>query len=218
MLQSNRFSRVRVLAGLLAVAFLLSTGVAFANDALKDPSLLNEQAPDKYNVTFTTSKGDIVLAIDRAQAPNGADRFYNLVKNGFFDGCRFFRVVPNFIIQFGLNGDPALNKVWRAARFKDDPVRETNSRGTLTFATAGPDTRTTQMFINLKNNASLDEQGFSPFGRVTEGMDVVDSVFSGYGQKPNQGKITGEGNAYLEANFPKLDYIEKAVISTAGGE
>ncbi len=219
MLQSNRFSRALALTNFLVAVALLSTGAAFANDALKDPSALNEQAPDKYNVTLKTSKGDIVIAIDRALAPIGADRFYNLVKNGYFDGCRFFRVMPDFIIQFGMNGDPSINEIWRGARIEDEPVRETNSRGTITFAKQqAPNTRTTQMFINLGNNARLDKRGFSPFGRVIEGMDLADTVFAGYGQNPDQGRITVEGNAYLEANFPKLDYIEKAVISTAGGE
>ncbi len=218
MLQSNGFARTRTLVCFLTLAFLLASGAALAGPTLNDPATLNEQAPDNYNVTFHTSKGDVVIAVDRALAPIGADRFYNLVKNGYFDGCRFFRVVPNFIIQFGLNGDPKLNDIWRGARIQDDPVRETNARGTLTFATAGPNTRTTQMFINLKDNAFLDKQGFSPFGRVVEGMDLVDTVFAAYGEHPSQQKIVQEGNAYLEESFPKLDYIESAEIAPSGGE
>ncbi len=183
-----------------------------------DPSALNEQAPDTYRAQFETSKGNFTIEVTREWAPLGADRFYNLVKNGFYEGARFFRVLPGFVVQFGIPGDPAVARTWRTARIADDAVSGTNSRGTVTFATAGPNTRTTQVFINLANNANLDSMGFAPFGRVNEGMEVVGQLHSGYGEGaphgrgPDQGRIQSEGNAYLEKQFPNLDYIAKAVI------
>jgi peptidyl-prolyl cis-trans isomerase A (cyclophilin A) len=193
---------------------LVSISLTTANEKLLDVSALNETAPDRFNVTFETSKGDVVIEVDRSLAPIGADRFYNLVKNGFFDGCRFFRVVPNFVVQFGLNGSPEVNKIWQSARIQDEPVKATNERGTITFAkSAQPNSRTTQLFINLVNNASLDDMGFSPFGRVVSGMEFVDSIFAGYGGTPQQPLITSKGNAYLEEEFPKLDFIKKASIT-----
>ncbi|MGH7070310.1 MAG: peptidylprolyl isomerase, partial [Acetobacteraceae bacterium] len=143
------------------------------------------------------------------------DRFYNLVEHGYFTGAAFFRVVPGFIVQFGLSADPAVNRVWRAANIKDDPVTQSNKRGTLTFATAGPNTRTTQLFINFADNSGLNRQGFAPFGLVTSGMDVVDKIYSGYGERPDQGAITTQGAAYLEKNFPKLDTIKSATVVPA---
>jgi len=163
-------------------------------------------------VKFETTKGDVIIEVDRSWAPKGADRFYNLVKNGFFDDCRFFRVVSNFIVQFGLGPDPAVNRVWEGSRITDDPVTKTNRKGSITFATAGPNTRTTQVFINFKANAFLDNQGFAPFGRVVKGMDVVESFYTGYGEKPDQALIRNQGNKYLKAKFPKLDYIKRATI------
>ncbi len=193
---------------------LVALGLASANEKLMDASVLDATAPDRYNVTLETTKGDVVIAVDRTLAPIGADRFYNLVKNGFFDGCRFFRVVPNFVVQFGLNGSPAVNAVWREARIQDEPVKATNARGTLTFAKASqPNTRTTQMFINLVDNANLDRQGFSPFGQIVSGMEFVDGIFAGYGGSPRQDLIISKGNAYLESEFPRLDFIKKAVIT-----
>lgn len=154
-----------------------------------------------------------MVAVTRAWAPLGADRFYNLVQVGFFDGGRFFRVVPRFVVQFGLSGDPRVNAAWDTARIADDPVRQTNARGRLTFATAGPGTRTTQLFVNLKDNRSLDGTGFAPFGEVSgAGMAVVDAIYAGYAELPDQGRITTEGNRYLESQFPKLDYVKKAEI------
>jgi peptidyl-prolyl cis-trans isomerase A (cyclophilin A) len=170
------------------------------------------KAPDVFKVKFDTTKGDIVLEIHRDWAPLGADRFYELVQAKFFDGERFFRLVKNFIVQFGLNGDPAVNSKWKNMNLVDDPVSKTNSRGTITFATAGAGTRTTQLFINLNNNPGLDSQGFAPFGKVIEGMDVVDQLYAGYGQAPEQGNIESQGNQYLKEHFPKLDYIKKATI------
>ena len=185
---------------------------------LMDPAALKEAAPEIFKARFETSKGAFVIEVTRAWAPNGADRFYSLVKNGFFDNVRFFRVVPHFMVQFGINGDPALNNVWREARIQDDPVKESNKRGYVTFATSGPNSRTTQIFINFGDNAGLDGQGFSPFGRVVEGMDAVDRINSASGERPNQGRIQMEGNAYLEKEFPALDFVKGATIVTGGGK
>jgi peptidyl-prolyl cis-trans isomerase A (cyclophilin A) len=204
---------VTVAALALATASLFAAGQAAGAASLKNPASLKETAPATYKANFDTSAGAFVVEVHRAWAPLGADRFYNLVKNGFFDNTRFFRVVPNFMVQFGLNGDPAVQSVWRAANLKDDPVKESNKKGYVTFATAGPNTRTTQVFINFKDNAGLDGQGFAPFGQVVSGMDVVEKITSQYGESPNQGRIQAEGNAYLTKEFPKLDYIKKATIA-----
>ena len=204
----------------VAAALVVGTVACAAARAgdLSNPATLNEQAPAVYKAKFDTSKGPFVVEVNRDWAPNGADRFYNLVKNGFYDSARFFRVIDGFMVQFGINGDPNLSGVWRSANIKDDPVKQSNKRGMVTFATAGPDTRTTQVFINFGNNAGLDGQGFSPFGQVVSGMEVVDSLYNGYGEGapygkgPDQGRIQQYGNAYLQESFPKLDYIEKATI------
>jgi peptidyl-prolyl cis-trans isomerase A (cyclophilin A) len=205
---------IRIFAVLLALAL---TGPAWSQ-GLGNPSALTETAPAVYKARFDTSKGPFVIEVHRDWAPNGADRFYNLVKNGFFDNARFFRVISGFMVQFGINADPKLSGVWREARIKDDPVRQSNKRGLITFATAGPNTRTTQVFINFADNNGLDRQGFAPFGQVVSGMNVVDALYSGYGegapggQGPEQGRIQQEGNAYLVKEFGKLDYIKKATI------
>jgi peptidyl-prolyl cis-trans isomerase A (cyclophilin A) len=208
-----------VLAATMAGAF---AAPAASNPKLANPAALNAKAPDTYRARFTTSKGDFVIEVTRAWAPNGADRFYNLVANGFYDDCRFFRVVYGFMAQFGIHGDPAISGVWRNARIPDDPVQQRNLRGYVTFATAGPDTRTTQVFINFADqNTRLDSQGFAPFGQVVEGMEVVNKLFSGYGEGapqghgPDQNRIQKEGNAYLAKSYPKLDYIKKATIEKA---
>jgi peptidyl-prolyl cis-trans isomerase A (cyclophilin A) len=205
----------------LGAAFLL---IALATPAfsqsgnLANPAALTEQAPATYKAKFDTSKGVFVVDVRRDMAPNGADRFYNLVKNGFFDDARFFRVISGFMVQFGINGDPKVSSVWREARIKDDPVKQSNKRGYITFATSGPNSRTTQVFINFKDNAGLDGQGFSPFGQVTTGMDVVDKLFAGYGEGapsgrgPDQGRVQQQGNAYLAKDFPNLDFVKKATI------
>ena len=187
------------------------------NSALLDPRASQKEAPPKFAVRLETTQGDIYIDVDRALAPLGADRFHQLVGLGFYDDVAFFRVVANFVVQVGLNGDPEVNRVWREARFPDDPVRASNDAGTVTFATSGPASRTTQFFINLKNNARLDAMGFSPFGRVRD-LSVVSKLYAGYGegapsgQGPQQGRIQREGNAYLRAEFPKLDYIKQAKI------
>jgi len=185
---------------------------AAAKPSLTDPATLKEQAPATYTARFDTSAGPFVIRVTRAWAPRGADRFYNLVKNGFFDGTRFFRVVPNFMVQFGINGDPAIQKHWANASIQDDPVTQTNNKGYITFATRGPNTRTSQVFINLKANGFLDKQGFAPFGEVISGMEVVEKITSQYGESPNQGTIQSQGNAYLNKQFPKLDFVKKATI------
>ncbi|MEJ7608342.1 MAG: peptidylprolyl isomerase [Bryobacteraceae bacterium] len=164
-----------------------------------------------YKVRFTTSQGPIVIEVHRDWAPIGAQRFEELVKTGFFDGARFFRIVPNFVIQFGLAGDPALTKKYDHA-IADDPVKQTNRRGSLAFATAGRNTRTSQIFINIGSNQQLDDQGFAPFAMVVEGLELVDKFYRGYGEAPDQQAITSRGNAYLTQSFPNLDYIRKAEV------
>jgi len=189
-----------------------------ANPALLNPSALTAKAPEVYEVKFTTTKGEFVVQVTRAWAPLGADRFYNLAANNFFDDASFFRVLSGFVVQFGLNADPQISKVWRAATINDDPVTHSNRPGYVTFATAGPNTRTTQVFINLGNNAQLDSMGFAPFGLVTLGMEVVKQLYSGYGEGapsgrgPDQGAVSSQGKAYLDKNFPNLDGIKTATI------
>ena len=210
---------IRLSAAVAFIALALSLAPAHAQTGpLANPATASERAPATFTAKFETSKGPVTIEVTRAWAPNGADRFYTLVKNGFFDDARFFRVVSNFMVQFGINGDPKISAVWRDANIKDDAVKQSNERGMMTFATAGPDTRTTQVFINFGDNAGLDGQGFSPFGKVISGMDVVDSLFAGYGEGspsghgPNQGIVQSLGNPYLAKAFPKLDYIKTATI------
>ncbi len=187
---------------------------------LLDPSheSWSRQAPDTFKVKFVTTKGDVVIEVTRAWAPRGADRFYNLADNGFYDGCKFFRVIEGFMSQFGINGDPEVSAVWREQKIQDDPNKQKNTRGRVTFAMAGPDTRTTQLFINFGDNTFLDTQGFSPFGEVVEGMDVVGQLYADYGEGaprgngPDQGRIQHEGNPYLNAEFPRLDHIISAEV------
>lgn len=182
---------------------------------LMNPSTLKATAPDLYRVKFTTTHGDFVVEVHRAWAPIGADRFYNLVVNNFFTDAAFFRYVPNFIVQFGLPANPAIGRVWQTANIKDDPVKHGNTKGTLVFATAGPNTRTTQFFINFADNTPLDAQGFAAFGQVVSGMNIAEGLYSGYGEKPDQGAITAQGKAYLDKNFPKIDSIKSTTIEEA---
>ncbi len=204
---------------LFALLLALTLAVPALGQNLANPAALNEQAPPVYKVDVDTSKGQFVLEVHRDWAPIGADRFYNLVKNGFYDNARFFRVISGFMVQFGINGDPKVSAVWRGANIKDDPVRQSNQRGTISFATAGPNTRTTQVFINFADNRSLDRMGFAPFGHVVSGMNVVDALYSGYGEGaprgsgPDQQRIQSQGNTYLTHDFVKLDYIKKAAIA-----
>ena len=186
------------------------------------PALDNRKAtattPEHFDVKFQTSKGDFVVKVTRSWSPKGADQFYEAVQSGFYDDCRFFRVINGFMAQFGINGDPNIQAKWREKSILDEPVIKSNKRGYLTFARGGPHSRTTQLFINLVNNSRLDHMGFSPFGRVVEGLDVVDSLYADYGEGapkgrgPNQGLIQTQGNAYLNREFPKLDFIKKATI------
>jgi cyclophilin family peptidyl-prolyl cis-trans isomerase len=214
---------MRLTAAALFAAFALSLSPGFAQIAAPaapaaPATLPNEKAPDTYTVKLDTSKGTIEIAVTRAWAPNGADRFYNLVKSGYFDDARFFRVLPGFMAQFGINADPKVSASWRQARIPDDPVTQSNKRGYVTFATGGPNTRTTQIFINFADNSPLDRDGFSPFGMVKTGMDVVDKLYSGYGEGAPQGRGPDQtltqlqGNEYLNRAFPNLDYIKKATI------
>ena len=180
---------------------------------------MNETAPDSFRVRFVTSRGDFVVALHRDWAPHGVDRFYNLVRHGFYDGTRFFRVLEGFVAQWGIQGDPQIQARWRGATIPDDPVVQGNSRGRLTFAKSqSPNSRSTQLFINLGDNTNLDALGFAAIGEVVEGMQVVDALYAGYGEGaprgegPDQGQIQMRGNEYLIGEFPELDYIEKAEI------
>ncbi len=188
--------------------------------ALLDPThqSWSRQAPDVFKVKFTTTKGDVVIQVTRQWAPIGADRFYNLVDNGFYDGVKFFRIIDGFMAQFGVNGNPQVSDVWREQPIKDDPNTLSNARGRITFAMSGKDSRTSQLFISYADNSFLDNQGFSPFGEVIEGMDVIDNLYADYGEGaprgrgPDQGRIQQEGNPYLNADFPKLDSIITARV------
>jgi peptidyl-prolyl cis-trans isomerase A (cyclophilin A) len=183
---------------------------------LLTPAALTAKAPALFKAKLDTTKGVIVIEVHRDWSPLGADRFYNLVSNGFFDGVRFFRVIPNFMAQFGINGNPAVNSAWDKVDLKDDPGgKQSNTRGTISYGNTGqPNSRGTQVFINYKDNSFLDAQRFTPFGTVVEGMEVADKLNSEYGSNPQnqQGKIVTEGNKFLVANFPKLDYVKTATV------
>jgi cyclophilin family peptidyl-prolyl cis-trans isomerase len=202
----------------LCAAVVVVTGVAAAASPpakLLHPSALHAKAPAVYRASFATTKGTFVVTVHRAWAPLGADRFYNLVQNHFFDGDAFFRVLKGFVVQFGISPDPAVSKAWQTATIKDDPVKTSNTPGTIVFADAGPQTRTTQLFVNLGNNGSnLDGQGFAPFGKVTSGMAVLQKLYGGYGEQASndQQQIQTQGSAFLRKTFPKLDGIRTARI------
>lgn len=205
---------------LLAATFLSACTNPRADQP--DPPIHHDdsaQAPAVYRARFATSQGPFTISIIRDWAPRGADRFYLLIKRGFYDDARFFRVVPGFVIQWGIHQDPSVHIQWKGAEIVDDPpVGQSNLKGTVTFATGGPDTRTTQVFINLADNQRLDARGFTPFGKVTEGMEIVEKLYAGYGDAPPKGQgpaqemITAQGNAYLAKDFPKLDYIHRVEI------
>jgi peptidyl-prolyl cis-trans isomerase A (cyclophilin A) len=189
---------------------------------LLNPAAWTKQAPAEYKAKFTTAKGDFIITVHREWAPLGADRFYNLVRSGFFTNVSFYRVVPNFVVQFGAAPDPKVEAAWSSAKIKDDAVKQSNTKGRVTFAMGGPGTRTTQVFINLKDNSTLDKYpgaAFAPVGEVTEGMDVVSSLYSGYGDMaeqggngPSQAMVTKQGKPYLDKSFPNLDSIKSATV------
>ena len=216
------FRALAVVFFICFLAALAATPVAAQapafDQALLKPGSLTEKAPEVFEVKFETTKGDFVVKVTRAWAPNGADRFYNLVKHGYYNGGAFFRVLDGFMAQFGINPSPAVNAVWQVAAIKDDLVKKSNTRGFVTYAMGGPNTRTTQLFINYGNNARLDADGFSPLGEVTKGMGIVDSLYGGYGEGapsgpgPRQDLIQSRGSAYLEKEFPKLDIIKTATL------
>ncbi len=201
--------KLSLIASCASFAALLAGSSALL--AQKAPT--NDKAPETYRVNLDLSTGPVVIEVTRSLAPVGADRFYNLVKAKFFDGARFFRVVPGFMAQFGLAADPKVSKAWDVS-VQDDPVHTSNVRGTITFAATGaPNSRSTQLFINFADNKFLDAQRFAPFGTVVSGMENVDKIYSGDRERPDQGRITAEGNAYLQKEFPNLDYIKTARIA-----
>ena len=201
---------LRPIALLLATLASLSASLACGRE--RQPEVVAGPAPDSFRVALATSKGDVVVAVYKAWSPNGADRFYQLVSERFFDGQRFFRVIPQYIAQFGANDDPEWNKRADKVKIPDDPPRESNRRGTLAFAADAPNTRSHQLFFNLKDNPKLDPQGFVPIGRVVEGLSVLDSLFDDYGETPKYHLIATLGNNYLQRMFPKMDYIRTARV------
>ncbi len=220
--------RIPIVASLASLALLVACGGGEKKSAASSPDVglpvaSSTEAPANFRVRFETSKGPFVLEAHRAWSPRGVDRLYQLVQSRFFDNTRFFRALTGFMVQFGIHGEPAVNAAWEKLAIPDDSVSHSNARGTMSFATSGPGTRTTQVFINLVDNASLDPMGFSPVGEVVEGMAVVDSLYAGYGEGapagfgPDQMRIMSEGNAYLEREFPKLDFIRTARLVDEGG-
>lgn len=205
---------------LSARARAILAAIADDEKPLRNPNapFFRKQAPAEFKVKLVTSRGEVVVKVTREWAPKGSDRFYNLVRAGFYDECRFFRVIAGFMCQFGIHGDPAIAAAWKDAKIEDDPVKEGNKRGRISFAMAGPHTRTTQLFINTKDNPFLDGHGFAAFGEVIEGMDAVDAFYSEYGEGaptgkgPGQQRIQEEGNKYLEKEFQKLDSIKSAKV------
>ncbi len=199
------------------LALTLALSGCSQKEAPPKPAPKVEKTPDLFQAVFDTSKGKVVIEVHRDWAPTGVDHFYTLIKTGFYDGARFFRVTRAYV-QFGINGAPQTNGLWSTARLPDDRVKQSNVKGTLSFAHLGPNTRTTQLFFNVKNNKDLDKQGFAPVGKVVTGMDVVETLYSAYGdmaprgQGPDPSKIEVQGNVYLDAKFPRLDYIKKAMI------
>ena len=216
---------MRLIAGVLSYSVLVAALLLLAGctrDRKTEPEDAKPgrptQAPEKFRVRFDTSQGPFVIEAVREWAPRGADRFYELASEGFFDETRFFRVVPGFVVQFGIHRDPKISGFWRQLQIADDPVTQSNTRGSVTFAKRGPNTRTTQIFINLANNSRLDATGFSPFGKVIDGIEIVDRFYGGYGDTPPRGggpdqkKIEEFGNAYLERGYSKLDYVKTAKV------
>ena len=221
--------RRRALAGALLPALLGALTLGACNKKSAQPALVaaagqsasEPEAPAQYHVRFETSRGPFVVEVNRAWAPRGADRLHNLVRLGYYDDSRFYRVVEGFMAQWGYHADPQVSKAWIDRVIPDDPITQSNRRGFVSFATRGPNTRSTQLFVNYADNAYLDQYGFAPVGRVVQGMEVVDSLYSEYGEGapdgrgPDQERILGEGNAYLTREFPRLDYIRSARIAEA---
>ena len=209
---------LKTAAPALATLILLSSCGGPREDATPATPRGPVQAPASFQVRFETSKGDFTVEVTRDWAPRGADRFYELIQARLYDNCRFFRVVPRFVVQFGINGDPSVSRLWTQMRIPDDPVLQSNRKGTLSYAKSGPATRTTQVFINLADNARLDSMGFAPFGKVASGMEVIEGLYKLYGDAPPAGvgplqdRIQLEGNAYLERYFPRLDFVKTARI------
>jgi peptidyl-prolyl cis-trans isomerase A (cyclophilin A) len=199
-------------------SLLLLIALPASAQSLADPSTATLSAPDIYKVRFETTSGDFTLKVNRDWAPAGADRFYNLIELGFYDDTAFYRVLRNFIVQFGLHARPDISYRWKSAMIQDDAVWKSNRRRWVSFAKSGPNTRTTQIFINYANNRKLDDQGFAPFGRVVTGMKVVDALYNDYGEGrprgmgPDQSRIMVEGSKYLRDNYPRLDWVERAYI------
>lgn len=228
MMTGTVFSRFRAAVAIGCMAFFL--GCEMPKDPADSPTppedlgpattgARDPQAPDAYEVTLETTKGPVVIAVDRNLAPRGADRFHRLVKEGFYDETKFFRIVPGFVVQIGMAADPQVNAQWHDAVIRDDPVKTSNVEGTVTFANSGPNSRSAQIFINTGDNTqSLDPQGFAPFGRVTSGMEAIHALNAEYGESPNQGRIAQAGNAYLNSEFPNLDGIKTARITSEGGQ
>lgn len=205
-----------LLAAVVAAAVVTAVAAAGGKPSLLHPATIKGKAPAVYHARFTTTKGAFVVTVHRAWAPKGADRFYDLVRAHFYDGQRLFRVVPGFVVQWGISGNPKIAQAWENATIRDDPVRHTNAKGTIVFATAGPNTRTTQVFVNLANNRRLDTEGFAPFGVVTSGFATLGKLYSGYDDRPtnDQAQITQQGEAFFRKHFPKLDRILRARIAS----
>jgi peptidyl-prolyl cis-trans isomerase A (cyclophilin A) len=211
-LHTTRVGEAAFLAALLGLYGCSSQPESSKQAEQKAPAEApKDEAPATFKVRFTTIKGPIVVEVHKDWAPIGAQHFYELVKAGYYNGARFFRIVPNFVVQFGIAANPAMTRKWKD-EIKDDPVMQTNKAGTLSYAKRGRNTRTTQLFINLRSNQNLDADGFAPFAQVVEGMGVVERLYAGYGEQPEQDQIEERGNAYLEAKFPNLDYIKSATI------
>lgn len=203
-----------IFAAFVAAAIVAGVATASGGPSLLHPSTLHAKAPATFDARFKTTQGAFVVKVTRKWAPRGADRFYNLVRNHFYDNQPLFRVIPGFVVQWGISGKPPIAKAWQNATIKDDPVKHSNAKGTITFATAGTNTRTTQVFVNLVSNASLDSQGFTPFGTVTRGFPVLEQLYHGYGEGPSnhQGYITSYGAKWVHKNYPRLDWITTARV------
>jgi peptidyl-prolyl cis-trans isomerase A (cyclophilin A) len=199
------------------LAFVAALAGCSTSEPQKPAAKQDTPAPDVFRVNLDTSKGPVVIEVHKDWAPIGAQHLYELVNRGYYDGNRFFRVTRAYV-QWGVNGDPQISGLWSTANLRDDPVKESNVRGVVSYAKRGPNTRTTQLFINMKDNTDLDKQGFAPIGKVVSGMDAVESFYSSYGDMPPRGqgpdpsKIETEGNSYLESHFPRLDFVKKAAI------